>query len=269
MTAPQITDWDDAYANAAHIEGAADYPPRWAKEAETFRSGWVGKELDVSYGDRERQRFDLFFPQGTAKGLVVFVHGGYWLRFDKSIWSHLARGCLENGWTVCLPSYDLAPDVRIADITREIAVAIETVAERVAGPILLTGHSAGGHLVTRMLCEDSPLPRSVLSRVEKVVSISGLHDLRPLLKTGMNRSFRMTEEDAAAESPALKKPRKDCPVVAWVGGEELPEFLRQSDLLAGAWPHTVCIRDAGRHHFNVIDGLKDPGSSLISRLLGP
>ncbi|MBN9670745.1 alpha/beta hydrolase [Roseibium aggregatum] len=269
MTEPQIDDWDDAYANAAHIEGAAEYPVRWAKEAEAFRSGWAGKELDICYGKGDRQRFDLFFPRGNSKGLVVFVHGGYWLRFDKSTWSHLARGCLENGWTVCLPGYDLAPDVRIAEITQEITEAIETAAARVAGPIRLTGHSAGGHLVTRMLCEDAALPAAVISRIEKVVSISGLHDLRPLLRTEMNRKFKMTEEDAVAESPALKTPVGNCPVVAWVGSSELPEFLRQSEMLAAAWPLTVCRHDPGLHHFNVIDGLKEPGSPLTSALLGP
>ena len=43
-------------------------------------------KLDLLYGDGERNRFDLFLPEQTPKGLVVFVHGGYWVRFDKSYW---------------------------------------------------------------------------------------------------------------------------------------------------------------------------------------
>jgi arylformamidase len=261
MTETLVTDWDDAYANAPHIPGAEDYVARWASDSEAFRKSWMKKDLDVVYGDGARNRFDVFHPERKSKGLVVFVHGGYWLKFDKSSWSHFAAGALARGWTVCLPSYDLAPEVRIADITRQVSSAITKAAGRVGGSVRLTGHSAGGHLVSRMICEDTRLPQEVLDRIEQVVSISGLHDLRPLRNTAMNDSFRMSEDDAIAESPALKKPAITCPVTAWVGGAERPEFLRQSRILADAWP------EATYHHFDVIDGLKDPDSPLTSALL--
>ena len=64
-----------------------------------------------------RNRFDLFLPEDTPKGLVVFVHGGYWVRFDKSYWSHLANGSVEHGYAVAMPSYTLCPQTRISGIT--------------------------------------------------------------------------------------------------------------------------------------------------------
>jgi len=267
MTETMITDWDDAYANAAHIPGAADYIARWESDSAAFRKSWLKKDLDVVYGDGPRNRLDVLHPEGASRGLAIFVHGGYWLRFDKTYWSHFAAGPLAKGWATCLPSYDLAPNVRIAEITGQIASAIAKAASRVEGPIRLAGHSAGGHLVSRMICEDSPLPTEVLGRIERVVSISGLHDLRPLRNTKMNESFQMSEEEAIAESPALKRPAGPCPVVAWVGRAERPEFLRQSQLLADAWPSARYHEDPDLHHFNVIDGLKDPGSELSSALL--
>ncbi|MEM5585012.1 alpha/beta hydrolase [Roseibium sp. AS2] len=267
MTETMITDWDDAYANAAHIPGAEAYIERWAEDAAEFRKSWMEKDLDIVYGEGARRRFDMFRPDRASKGLVVFVHGGYWLRFDKTFWSHFSGGALAGGWTTCMPSYDLAPAVGIADITGEIAAAITAAARRVGGPIRLTGHSAGGHLVTRMICEDSPLPTDVLERIERVVSISGLHDLRPLRNTTMNASFRLSEEEAMAESPALQKPATDCPVIAWVGGAERPEFLRQARLLADAWPNASYREDPERHHFDVIDGLKNSESTLTRTLL--
>ncbi|MES0881892.1 alpha/beta hydrolase [Roseibium sp. SCP14] len=267
MTENTITDWDDAYANAAYIPGAGDYASRWEEDARAFRNAWGAKELDIAYGVGEREKLDIFRPEGTAKGLVVFVHGGYWLRFDKSYWSHFAQGALTDGWAVCLPSYDLAPHVRIADITQQIGSAINLAASRVEGPVRLSGHSAGGHLVTRMVSDDSPLNADTLQRVVKVVSISGLHDLRPLCKTQMNDAFKMSEEDAASESAALMDPVGECPVVAWVGGQERPEFLRQSRLLSEVWQNASYHEDAGLHHFDVIDGLKDQKSALCSTLL--
>lgn len=267
----KITDWDDAYANGAHIEGAADYPPRWMTAAAAFR-GELGAraELDLSYGGGERHRFDLFRPDGDERGLIVFVHGGYWRAFDKSVWSHLAAGPLARGWAVAMPSYTLAPSARISEITAEIGVAVGAAAALAPGPVRLTGHSAGGHLVTRMVCETAPLTPDVAARVEKTVSISGLHDLRPLLRTEMNSDFRLDEAEAAAESPALSAPREGARVTCWVGAEERPEFVRQNALLANVWTgmgaHMACVETPGEHHFNVIDGLADPDAPLCAAL---
>jgi len=93
-------DWDDAYNNRGHIEDTESYPPRWAAEAADFRLRMEAQgraRLDIAYGTHGRERFDLFLPEGTAQGLVVFIHGGYWRLFAKSDWSHLARGALSRG----------------------------------------------------------------------------------------------------------------------------------------------------------------------------
>ena len=83
------------------------------------------------------------------------------------------------------------------------------------GPIRLSGHSAGGHLVTRMICRDSPLSPVLQDRIDRVVSISGLHDMRPLLNTIMNDDFRMLEAEAVAESTALNQPVENVELVCW------------------------------------------------------
>lgn len=264
-----MAELDDAYANAAHIPGAADYPPRWERAAEALREGLIEQglaDLDLAYGDSPRQRFDLFHPGAEPKGLMVFVHGGYWLRFDKSVWSHLAAGALSHGWAVAMPSYDLCPQVRIADITRQVAKAVTASAAMVAGPIVLAGHSAGGHLVTRML-QPGLLPDAVALRLRHVLSISPVSDLRPLMRTSMNADFKLDDASARAESPALMVERLPVPVTIWVGADERPVFLDQARWLAEAWGcgHVV---DEGRHHFDVIDALADGHSGMIGRLLG-
>ena len=137
MTEYPIKDYDDAYANGAHIAGAADYPPRWMAMAEAFREGLskAGRaRLDLGYGPAQRNRLDLFLPKGSPKGLAVFVHGGYWKAFDRSVWSHLASGPLAHDYAVAMPSYTLCPDNSISGIAGEIAAAIAYAAGEVAGP---------------------------------------------------------------------------------------------------------------------------------------
>ncbi|KAA2314218.1 alpha/beta hydrolase [Pseudooceanicola sediminis] len=265
-------DWQDAFENALYIPGAERYPPRWQSQAAAFRETWVNADLDVRYGDGERTLLDLFQPQGTPRGLAVFVHGGFWHKFDKSCWSHLAAGALARGWAVAVPGYTLAPQARISQITAQVGMALQVAAARVSGPIRLAGHSAGGHLVTRMACINAPLTPSVAARIDKITSISGVHDLRPLRLHRMNDVLNLDAAEARAESPALRDPRPDMRLTAWVGGNERPEFLRQTALLTEAWQEGInsCQRviENDRNHFDVIDGLVSADHALTEAFVG-
>lgn len=273
-----ITDWDDAYANADHIKNSASYPDNWQASASAFRQKLTAQscaKLNIKYGSGERNTLDLFLPAPsqslTGKGLVVFVHGGYWLRFDKSYWSHFAQGALDSGYAVAIPSYTLCPQISIAGITKEIAAAIDCAAGLVSGEIRLMGHSAGGHLVTSMLCDDSPLASHILRRIVKTVSISGVHDLRALTNTAINKSLQLTSEQARACSPVLKAPGHLMPLTCWVGSEERPEFKRLNKLQAQIWQtfslSTDWVEESGKQHFNILDGLLDKNHPLMRSLL--
>ena len=259
-------DWEEAFANADRIDGGQRFPDVWNARASAFRARAAG-ELDIRYGPHERHAFDLFLPGGTPRGLAVIVHGGYWLSFDKSSWSDLAEGPLAHGWAVAVPSYRLAPAARVFQITQDVGNAIVSAAARINGPIRLAGHSAGGHLVVRQVSETTPLPPAVSNRIERVVSISGLHDLRPLRLNSMNNALHLDQAEAVAESPALIAPAGGANVTAWVGARERPEFLRQAALLSEAWDCPL-LADPGRHHFDVIDGLKDPDHLLCRTFAG-
>jgi arylformamidase len=268
-----ITDWDDAYTNVTYIPDGAAYAAKWAAQAAAFRGNLpnqVKAEYDISHGSLPREQHDVFTPSGAIKGTVIFVHGGYWMRFGKSDWSHLASGCLQRGWRVVFAGYELAPSVKVSEITGSIAACVAAVMAKHEGPVRLAGHSAGGHLVSRMICADTQLEPAMLKRIQRVVSISGLHDLRPLLRTKMNETLKLTAEEAAAESPALLHPVPAVSVTCWAGADERPEFLRQNALLANIWTGLGADTDEvvvpGRHHFNVIEDLTDPESALTTWL---
>lgn len=270
-----ITDWDNAYANGSNIAGGDRWPAAWVEPARAFRdtlSAQGRAQIDIAYGDKPRNRLDLFLPAARPKGLVVFVHGGYWLALDKSFWSHLATGAVDNGYAVAMPSYTLCPQIRIAGITREIAAAISKAAGLVEGPLMLTGHSAGGHLVSRMVTSTTPLAADISVRIRHVVSISGVHDLRPIMHTGMNGTLAIDEAEALAESPALLRPMDNARITCWVGGGERSEFRRQNALLANVWTGlgatTSPVVEPDRHHFSIIDGLADAAHPLTRTLIG-
>lgn len=255
----KITDWDDAYANGAYIDGADAIVAGWAERA----SAMVPDEVLPGV--------EIYRPESEVQGLTVFVHGGYWMRFSGRDFAHLAAGPLARGQVVAMVSYTLAPHARIAEITREVAKRVEAIAAKVDGPIHLAGHSAGGHLVTRMVC-DEVLPDGVAERIAHVLSISGVHDLRPLLRMQMNETLRMTETEAVAESPALLFPRIGTRVTCVVGAQERPEFLRQNALLANIWhgmgAEMQAVEIPEENHFTIIAGLERSDGALTKLLLG-
>lgn len=256
-------DLTDAYENGAYIEGAEQMRAAWPVDAAAFRQNARGVH-DVPYGAAPRERFDLFEPEGRSRGLMVFIHGGYWHATYKDDWSHYAAGALARGWTVAMPGYTLCPDIRISGITAQISAAITEAAGRVPGPIAIAGHSAGGHLAARMACE-GVLPQAVAKRVRSVMPISPLTDLAPLMQTDMNAVLGIDADEAQTESPVHCVPL-EVPVHVWVGADERPAFLDQAMWLSQAWGAQL-TEASGAHHFNVIDPLMDPDSFMLNWLL--
>ncbi|WP_372837753.1 alpha/beta hydrolase [Phaeovulum sp.] len=254
---------DRAYTNSAFIPGGDGYAPRWAAAAAAFRESHPPERL--TYGPAARNWADLFHPKGAPHGLVVFVHGGYWLRLAPDDFSHLAAGALAAGYAVALPAYTLAPAARIGAITAELAQALGVLASRVAGPIHIAGHSAGGHLAARMACADL-LPEALAARVVRVLPISPVADLSPLMLTEMQADLRLDAAEVAAESPVYLPRRAGMDVRVWVGGAERPAFLAQAGALATAWGAPLTV-EPDRHHFDVIEGLAAK-SPLLSALIG-
>ena len=260
-------DLTDEYENAKYIPGAEGIRDGWEADGRDFRRAQeaLGRAaLNLPYGPGERERWDLFAPSARPEGLLVFVHGGYWRLMGREWFGHLAAGAMERGWAVAMPSYTLAPEARIGRIVREVERAVLTACERVPeGPLVLAGHSAGGHLVARMA---SRLSGPAGDRLRRIVPISPLSDLRPLMRTAMNADLRIDPPEAAAESPALH-PAPGVEGLVWVGAEERPAFLDQARWLSDAWGWPLRV-DPGRHHFDVVDGLAEGGSPLMRAILG-
>ena len=262
---------DEAYANAAYINNSEEIVADWIKKAKHFRSKKIksGKaKINIAYGESDRQKCDIFQPDTKPIGTVIFVHGGYWIDFDKSYWSHFASGVLANGYRFIVPSYDLCPTVKISDITHQIRDLLCYVLENYDGLISLTGHSAGGHLVSRMVSADqwirSRLRFDFLKRLNHVVAISPIADLRPLLKTNMNKKFNLNYDTAKKESPVFHT-KMTVPFTVVVGENERPAFLSQARYLSETWSCSKIIAK-GKHHFNVLDGLENERSGLVNLL---
>jgi arylformamidase len=261
-------DYEVEYNNRARVPENPAIIAGWSRDAAAYREAHPAKV--IAYGAGERQRIDLF-PGDGAGPIVVFIHGGYWQALDGSFFSHLAAGLNAHGIDVAVPSYDLCPAVSVADIIAEMQAAMRELS-RLGRPLVVSGHSAGGHLAACMLATDwrafdASLP---LDLVTAAYAISGLFDLRPLVKTSINTALKLDDASAQAVSPLFWKPPSRGTLDTVVGGNESAEYFRQSRTIVDAWESAgIATRFgtvAGANHFTAIAPLADPNSPTTLRL---
>ncbi|MEP5761593.1 MAG: alpha/beta hydrolase [Litoreibacter sp.] len=252
---------DQAYQNGAYVVGLDALRAAWAHEAQIFRAQ-ARCELNIAYGDDPRATYDIFFPKDPPKGLMIYVHGGYWMQSAPSEWSHFATGAIAHGYAVAMIGYPLAPQLRLTEMPGFILDGITAAALRVDGAISLLGHSAGGQLVSRIITQGGISPM-VTERLKRVIAISPISDLRPLLGLEMNGVLGLTPVEAENESPVLNSKIEGIDFRVIVGSEERPVFLDQARWLSQAWNCRQHMMP-GCNHFDVLEGLREVNSPMMS-----
>jgi arylformamidase len=269
-------DYEAEYNNRARVPEHAEIFVRWAREAEDYRTEAMKErraELGLAYGSTPRQFIDLFMPSPDAKApLAMFVHGGYWRSLDPSMFSHAARGLNAHGVTVAVAGYDLCPEVSIAEIIEQIRHACLFLWLRTRQPIMVYGHSAGGHLAGAMLATawHTLYPKTPEDLVPAAYSISGVFDLTPLVQVPMAQDLGLDAAEARKVSPMYWPAPKGRVFDAVAGSLESSEFLRQSREIADTWGKGGALTRyeaiAGANHFTALDPLSDPQSAMVKRL---
>jgi acetyl esterase/lipase len=252
---------DSAYDNVAAVADSAALIAARNAAAAAFRAAHPG-HLDLRFGESEREAWDLFPGRDPAAPCLVFIHGGYWQRNRRQDFAHLAEGALAMGWSVALNGYELAPEASLTRIAWQVQAALDWLsahgaAHGIAGPLVASGWSAGGHLAALAL--EHPA-------VTAGLAISGIFELAPIRDTNLNAALRLTEEEVAELSP-MRRPVVHKPLAIAYGSAELPELVRQSrDFHArrsAAHAPGPLLPVPGADHFRVLEALGAAGGSLL------
>jgi arylformamidase len=270
-------DWEVEYNNRARVPEHPQIFERWTRDGAAYRdeSAREGRaELGLKYGASLRQTIDLFKPRGGGGGpLALFIHGGYWRSLEPSMFSQMARGMNAHGITVAVSGYDLCPQVSIGQIIEQTQAACLFLWKKLGRRVMVSGHSAGGHLAACMVATDwKKLDAAAPADLAPAgYAVSGLYDLEPLTHLASNADFKLDTAEARRISPLFWPVARGRVLDAVVGALESSEFLRQSKIVADGWREkgveTRYEAIAGLNHFTVCDPMTDPNSAMTKRLV--
>jgi arylformamidase len=270
-------DLEAEYDNRARVPEHQQIFDQWTRDAAAYRERASAEKratLGLRYGPGARQTIDIFrAATGASAPLALFIHGGWWRSLAASQFSHMAAGLNTRGITVAVAGYDLCPQVTIATIIDQMRQACAFLWRRFGRPMMVYGHSAGGHLAGAMLATDwTALDPTMPARlVPAAFSVSGVFDLTPLVEISVNQDLRLDAAEARRVSPLYWPAPTGTTFDSLVGALESSEFLRQARVIADAWgaagvaTHSATIAD--KNHFTVCDALSDPKSAMVERLV--
>ena len=268
MSGTDTVDYEAEYNNRARVPEHPQLMAGWVRDAAAYREQKAPRRL--AYGAGPRNIVDVFEADGNG-AIVVFIHGGYWQALDGASFSHCARGLNVHGVTVAVPTYDLCPQVTIDTIIQQMRKAVRELAT-FGRPLVISGHSAGGHLAACLLATDWPALDPALPKdlVRAAYSISGLFELEPLVGTFVNKALGMDAASARAASPLFWTQPAGKSLDAVVGSNESAEYRRQSRAITERWGAVGVTTRYGEvadaNHFTAIAPLADPDSSMVLRL---
>jgi acetyl esterase/lipase len=260
-TALSQAERDAAYDNNAAVKNSASLIAERNQSSEALRASRKSF-LDVPYDDRERTKIDLYPAAEKTAPCLVFLHGGYWQRNSREVFAMLVEGVAAHGWSVAIPGYSLAPDASLTEIVTEISRSLDWLAKNgasygISGPVVLSGWSAGAHLVAMAL--DHP-------RVAAGLAISGVYDLGPIRDTGLNNALKLTSAEVAALSP-LRLPAVHKRLDIAYGTAELPalafDSIKLHEMRAAAGAPGKLFPIEGADHFSILSELRRPDGALV------
>lgn len=229
----------------------------------------VEQVKDIAYvdnGDPLKQKLDVYRPKdGKTHAVVVFLHGGAWVRGDRSQYPAIGGRFAGSGLVMVVPSYRLAPAHRhpaqIEDAAAAVAWTVKNIAQFGGDPrrIFLAGHSAGGHLASLLATNPQWLGKHGLSpaSLRGVMTFSGVYDVS--LAGGI---FGPSAESIQGASPIRHVNGKMPPFLITYCEHDYAFLPSQARLfhaaLSGAGQNARLVYVPGENHISeIISVLKD------------
>lgn len=146
----------------------------------------VQERRDLEYGPHARHRLDLYLPERRPRGVLVYVHGGGFVRGEKDadgvFYPNVGRFFARAGYAAVLPNYRRAPDFGWPAGAKDVQGAVAWVHAHAselgftqAPPVFVMGQSAGASHVASWFF-DAQARGAALPAVDGVLLLSGFYE---------------------------------------------------------------------------------------------
>jgi acetyl esterase/lipase len=179
---------------------------------------------DIPYGQEERQVLDVYTRQDIpSKGVVVFVHGGYWDTGSKNDYPFLADSLTEEGFATVVVNYRLVPTVTFPSYVEDVALAVKWTVQNIAqyggnaDNMFLMGHSAGAHIAALVAYDERYLQNVGLSNYDLrgFIGFAGPYDFLPVDPNDVRAKAALGPEEGYADTQPIN----------FVDSKDPPAFL--------------------------------------------
>ena len=160
---------------------------------------------DVVYGSANNTplKLDIWYPRDNPNPTptLVYIHGGGWIFGSKEGSVYQFLPFLEKGWRVVNVEYRMAGNSLAPGAVEDTRCALRWIVRNAkqwnfdASKIVLTGHSAGGHLslITAMLPDKTPFDNRCYAdekiNVAAVINWYGIADVNDLIQGANTKNY--------------------------------------------------------------------------------
>jgi acetyl esterase/lipase len=275
-------------ARVASLRGRGLEGVRWAMRWLAARAAWA--PIPERYGAGPEQTGDLRVPEGPGPHpIVVLLHGGGWReRWERDLMDGLAVDLAQRGYASWNPEFRrVGPSSeRYDDIFDDVSAAVDHVVELAErfpldlDRVIVSGHSAGGHLAVWIGCRDHLPTPSSSTRVRPMLllSLAGVHDLVECASRGTDEMSTLAlvggAPDEVPDRYATASPKEllpiDIPQLLIHGLDDRPDLVDLNRTYAAAAAAAGCevhlVEIPGADHFDVIDPTSPAWGAIVDQL---
>jgi len=268
---------DRQYNNRLHVPEFATYLERWDRLSRQTEKEFHPIQ-NIQYGELPRERLDIYPSSSPQSKTLIYIHGGYWQRLDKSDFQFLAAPFQRLNVTTVLITYPLTPQASIDEIVTSCRKAVQWVFSNIISyngdpdKIYIAGQSAGAHLVAMLMTTDWKDYGLTNNIIKGAGAFSGLYDLIPIWLSFVNEVVKMDKEMALRNSPVLLNPVAKCPLLLAVGKDESDEFINQTRELYASWEDKNLpiqfLEIPGLNHYSIVETIIEEDAPLFNAFRG-
>lgn len=233
------------------------------------------KQLDISYGELETHKLDIWLPNGEEFDVFVFFHGGGLVNGSRKFDEAIPKYFTDRNVAVISVEYRMYPDAKYPEFIEDAAKSVAWVMKNINyNNIYVGGCSAGGYL-SMMLCFD----RRYLAKegIDPLEITAWIHDagqptahFNVLKNSGIDPRRVIVDDTAPMYYVGVE--REHSPMLFIVSDNDMKNRYEQTMLMLSTMKHfeldkNVKLKVMHGTHCEYVSKIDENGDSVFGKIV--